>query len=693
MSKSEATQRIEGPSSPLGSCPQGDALEVALRAVVESRGGEVQLTVAPTDTLAHDTWEHGASIRLYCGIDEVQDFAVFGSVRSTASMVRSLFGVADDALVVGDRLRDGLGETLNELVGRIKNTLDRSEQFVPRLDTPEVLERTAGEVYAQVRPDAAVYRATSTSWVGEVVFLASPRRRQAIAALEQATAMLMGFGLDRDVMARSCRLLEEVRGPVLALADLPSMGITLSWCIENLAVLVNGLSGFREKALFHRVVRELDSLRGALARLAAPHEATAFAVPQEEDLRSLLDDFCHEVERALNEADAASSSDDAEAVHALFRIMHGIRGNAAFFELQQVERICHATQNVLGAVRDSTGRLSEEQANAVRHTGYLIEDWVGALASSLRSGEAVTWSPDLEAHARMLEHVLECGGRITLPPTRGGGHGPSRDVYDALRLDGPQMERLEAIRAELKRWAQAADDNDARRGALEGAYSELSAICRSVRRVPLSGLLGKLARHCREVAERHGRLVRVDVSGEATSAPEHVTAALSGALVHLVNNAVEHGIEEAAERQALGKSVLASVALRASWCRGLLTLEVSDDGRGIRRHAVLARARAMGKAIDASGPDSALGLAFEPGLSTSGLEGRDGLGLDIVRREAENLGGSVELTSEVGAGTRVRLIIPENPGASAMAEEAEEAEKVAQAEKVELDTDGALNFL
>lgn len=696
MSVAEARGQAPEPDGAVA-LEHAEVLQESLRATVESRGASITFEPISLDDVSDDTWDNGASIRLYCGLDEVQDFGVFGCGKCASGMVRWLFGYGADELITGARLKDGLGETLNQVVGRIKNGLHASGGFVPRLDTPEILERTACEMYGRVHAESAAYAVTSDAWSGRVIFMSSPRRQHALAALEQATSLLMRFGVDRNAMARSCRLLEEVRAPMLALAELPAMGITLSWCIENLAVLVNGIAGYREKALFHRVLRELDSLQTTLVRLTAPAEATAFKIPGEDDLRVLLRDFCEEVGRSIEDAEEALSANGDDLAHRLFRTMHAVRGNAAFFGLEQVQRVAHGTQNLLGSVRDSGGRLSDQQLEAVRHSLYLIEAWIESLAEALEDGDSVDWSADLEAHARMLEHFLECGGRIAIPRPGGSANGRGADLSEHLRLDEAQVKRLEAIRGEIKRWIDVAASGGAepnpeeRREFLQKTHAHLSVICQSVRRVPLGNLLGNLARHAREGAQRHGKLVRVDVSGDSLAAPEHLVAALSGPLVHLVNNAIEHGVEGSAQRQAAGKKVLASVELRAAHGEGEYTFEVVDDGRGIPRQEVLDAAREAGLVDGDGSAADALDLVFHPQVSTRGDEEAldQGVGLDVVKREVDALRGEVEITSIPGMGTRIRLTLPEY--AETLEEELEPVVEEAPIE--DLESEGELNFL
>ncbi len=686
------------PESDVGAAlKHAEVLLDSLRSMAAPRGASVTFEPVSIDDLPRDTWDNGASIRLYSGLDEVQDFAVFGGARCAGGMVRWLFGYGADELIAGARLKDGLGETLNQVVGRIKNGLPASGGFMPRLDTPEILGGTASEMYGRVNANFAALAVSSDAWSGRVIFLASPRRQHAIAALEQATALLLRFGVDRAAMTRACRLLEEVRAPMLALDGLPAMGITLTWCIEHLAVLVNGVSGYREKAHLHRVVRELDSLKTSLTRLCAPSATTSFKIPVEEDLRGLLVDFCGEVGRSIEQAEDALCTNGDDLAHRLFRTMHAVRGNAAFFGLEQVQRVARGTQNLLGSVRDSGGRLSEQQLEAVRHSLYLIEAWVGCLAAALDRGGSVDWSADLEAHARMLEHFLECGGRIAIPRPGSGAMGRTSSLSDHLRLDVAQVRRLEAIRADVNRWVEltvnegAGPDAEEQREFLQRTHAQLSVICQSVRRVPLADLLGKLARHAREGAQRHGKLVRVDVSGDSLAAPEHLVTALSAPLVHLVNNAIEHGVEDSMQRQAAGKKVLASVEIRVAHGDGMFYFEVVDDGAGIRRREVLEVAREAGLVDGEGSTADALELVFHPRVSTWGDEPvlDKGMGLDIVQREVHALRGQVELTSTPGMGTRVRLTLPEYT--KTFEDEVVVVEREAPID--DLESDGELNFL
>lgn len=648
-------------------CP--DVLVNAVAAVFGMRGPPVSCRLVRLDALPGRTWENGASLRLFCGVDDVQDFAIFARTQDAKAMVRWLFGGGAPDPVTSAWVWDGLAETLNHVVGRIKTVETTAQEIEPTLDTPEFLDATDAESYAHVHPTASVYRVTSHAWEGEVVFMASPKRQRAIAALEQATALLIRSGLEPGATVRACRLLEVVRTPVLALSELPSMGITLSWCVENLAALVNGDGGYGERAVFHRVLGELEGLHGALVRLTAAPETTAFVIPPEEDMRVLLHDFCWETLRGIERVSDLSCPCPNDAPQSPFGLMHTVQVTSGFFHLTQLECLARGTGRLIGSVRECGAKMTAEQVEAVRHSVALIEDWVGDLLAGLDVSGTVAWSPEIEAHTRMLDHVVECGGHIVIHSQGTVTSGESGSVGQGLRLEQPQLRRLEALQAEVREWAELARSQGRVKPLavpgefLDRADHELVSICRSVRRVPMGPILARLVRHCREASARHRKLVRVEMSGDSLHAPEHLMAGIAGVLVHLVNNAIEHGIEDGPERGRQGKKVLALVEVRAQRIDGALVFEVADDGRGMPRAVLRAHAErstsTVGWSDGGSGDVYRLRSRSEAAL-TEQASGRSGM--DAVVREVEAVGGVVEVASTPGKGTRVRIVVSESEG-------------------------------
>lgn len=643
-----------------------ETLVGAIEGVLGGNGSSVSSVRVELVSLPEPTWEHAASLRLLCGVDDVQDFAVFACSRTAGAMVRWLFDDRGDGLVAGEQLSDGLAEVLNHVVGRVKSSEAKETGAQSKLETPEFLGRADAEMYAHVHTTAAIYRVTSDAWLGEIVFMASPKRQRAIAALEQATALLIRSGLEPGATIRACRLLEVVRSPVLALAELPSMGITLSWCVESLAALVNGVSGYGEKTMFYRILGELEGLQAALVKLTAPPETTAFVIPCDEDQRSLLQDFCVETLRGIERTQAVISDCVGDGPQSPFGLMHTVQVTAGFFHLDQLQRLARSTGRLIASVRQCGAKMTDRQLAAVRHSVDLIKAWVDALAAGLEGEGTVAWSAELEAHTRMLDHVLECGGHIVIHSPGAAISVGNVQAGQTLQLEPPQLKRLEELQVEVRRWAELArSEGEARSLAEPGeffdrAHQELLSICQSVRRAPLGPVLSRLAQHCREASARHGKLVRVDATGEALHAPEHLLTTMAGPLVHLVNNAVEHGIEDGTERGRRGKKVLALVQLRAERIDGSIIFEVTDDGRGMPAEVLRELAEPSPSTIGC--PDGCFGAAYRlrrrPEPTTQKAQGQ--LGIDVVVREVEAAGGLVELESDPGRGTRVRLILPES---------------------------------
>jgi two-component system chemotaxis sensor kinase CheA len=155
----------------------------------------------------------------------------------------------------------------------------------------------------------------------------------------------------------------------------------------------------------------------------------------------------------------------------------------------------------------------------------------------------------------------------------------------------------------------------------------------------------------------------LEVSGEETELDKIVIEKISDPLTHLLRNAIDHGLESPAERLAAGKPETGQVRLQAYQQGGSVYLEVSDDGRGLDRDRIVAKAREHGLLDPDQVPteEEALGLIFRPGISTAdrvtALSGR-GVGMDVVKRNLEALGGSITIRSERGRGTHFRIKLP-----------------------------------
>jgi len=182
--------------------------------------------------------------------------------------------------------------------------------------------------------------------------------------------------------------------------------------------------------------------------------------------------------------------------------------------------------------------------------------------------------------------------------------------------------------------------------------------------VPVRPVFQKMARLVRDLAKRSGRRVEFSYSGEETELDKSVVDMLGDPLVHMLRNSVDHGIEsDPAAREAAGKPRVGNIELRALHRGGGIVIEVEDDGRGLDRDAILARAVQRGLVVEGAqlSDQEIYSLIFEPGFTTTSevtdVSGR-GVGMDVVRRNIEKLRGTVDIASESGRGCVFSFKLP-----------------------------------
>jgi two-component system, chemotaxis family, sensor kinase CheA len=192
---------------------------------------------------------------------------------------------------------------------------------------------------------------------------------------------------------------------------------------------------------------------------------------------------------------------------------------------------------------------------------------------------------------------------------------------------------------------------------------ELQESVMSIRMLPISTVFNRFPRLVRDLAQKLDKRVQLDMRGETTELDKTVLEKIGDPLVHLVRNAIDHGLEMPAQRRATGKHETGTLRLEAFHRGGSIVVEVSDDGAGLNREAIVAKAVQRGIIATGEGmsDDSVAELIFEPGFSTAAattdLSGR-GVGMDVVRRNVVDLGGSVAIRSTPGAGTIFTITLP-----------------------------------
>jgi two-component system chemotaxis sensor kinase CheA len=256
-----------------------------------------------------------------------------------------------------------------------------------------------------------------------------------------------------------------------------------------------------------------------------------------------------------------------------------------------------------------------------------------------------------------------------------------RSVSQTVRVDIRRLDHLMNIVGELAivRGAVARMAERLRNEGQRRLATELGRVYRSfdrrltemqdgileVRMVPLGQIFDRLARVVRQLSREAGKEIRLVITGGETEIDKLIVEELSDPLMHMIRNAIDHGVESSEQRHRLGKPQAGTIALNAFQKGNHVMIEIEDDGAGIDEAALLERAVQMGKfdpadAADLS-RDEVLALIFLPGLSTrkeaSDLSGR-GVGMDVVKTNISRMGGVIDVQSERGIGTKITITLP-----------------------------------
>jgi two-component system chemotaxis sensor kinase CheA len=416
------------------------------------------------------------------------------------------------------------------------------------------------------------------------------------------------------------------------------------------------------------------------------------------DVRALLRDFAveaqdhlHTIERTLVllEQPHAGAGIDPALSQAL-RGFHSIKGSAGFLELDPIVEVAHEAESVVESLRH---RRTPPDSLAVTHL-------LGAVDYLTRATEQVAAGRPLDALRAEVPSILEAlrsaapRSAFPLDSTEGAealpdlsfdaeipmafrpvDTGPQAEDRGAtLRVDVHKLDQLMNLVGELLLAETMVTQNEDLRGvhlpsftksarALNRITRALQDLAMSVRMVPISATFHKMHRLVRDTSKKLGKQAELAMYGESTEIDKNLVDRLADPLIHLIRNAVDHGLESPADRIASGKPASGVVTLEATHQSGEVWVTVRDDGRGLQRDKILARAMELGVMPPGPPPTDPelFALIFEPGFSTaqalSDVSGR-GVGMDIVRRSLEEIGGRVEVASEPGLGTTVTIKIP-----------------------------------
>lgn len=343
----------------------------------------------------------------------------------------------------------------------------------------------------------------------------------------------------------------------------------------------------------------------------------------------------------------------------IFRATHNIKGMAAMMGRERTAALCHALEDVLDALRKG-GMSLETGADGL----FRCFD---ALAKAVSAVEQDAPEPDL---APMIEELrrLASGAAAEAPVPAAAAEDPP-PPSDAVWV---KMERLDLlmnlaeelviakIRLDSYRTTILAPEVAPIVDVFARLASEIQYQVTQARLVPVRLIFDRFPRMTRDLAKAEGKEVELELDGGDIELDRRIAEELGDSLIHLLRNAVDHGIETPERRKASGKPPQGSVRVRASRTKDAAVIEVEDDGAGLDFPAIARAASDRGLLPPQASRDELL-RAVMGGLSTkpraTPVSGR-GLGLDIVKRKVESLGGRLTVASEAGKGTGFRLEIP-----------------------------------
>ncbi|HEX7168432.1 MAG TPA: hybrid sensor histidine kinase/response regulator [Acidimicrobiales bacterium] len=416
--------------------------------------------------------------------------------------------------------------------------------------------------------------------------------------------------------------------------------------------------------------------------------------------------FAQEAEQRLSDLAAQllaleEAGNDAELVASIFREAHTLKGAAAVVGLDAFSRVAHAIEDLLEQLRSggrmATPALIDGVLAAVDGLAAMLPAAIAgddcsaagtALEGPLRALLTSDAVADAAAVADAVPEAMEHRDGALLPPepteqrestesteqTSPPPSSPSRAPADAEAVRVPlgrldDLIRLvgESAAAHLRVGRMISQRLEVDPSTID-EVRELSLLLNDLqeramraRMVPVMTITDMLHRAVRDVARVTGKEVRWDVRGEDTELDRGVLQQLSDPLLHLVRNAVDHGIEPPDVREAAGKPPQATVRFHAMQLGSEVILTVTDDGRGIDVDRVREEAARAGDDTSGLTDEEMAYLVFRSGMSTaafvSDISGR-GVGLDVVRSNVEAVRGRVEIRTEPGAGTEFRVIVP-----------------------------------
>ncbi len=452
--------------------------------------------------------------------------------------------------------------------------------------------------------------------------------------------------------------------------------------------------------------------------------ATSSEIQDESLLRDFIVEgleYIDEIE--VNLLNLEQDPENLDYINAIFRPFHSIKGVAGFLNLETIRDLAHTLENLLDRVRNKELSVSSRLIDIILDGADALKAIIVKLQDELEGNPAEPMKIDLAALRKRIESVeqdapdtvevkklgeilvedgiiteesLEQGleaAQQSIPPKKVGealisqGKVTTKQVSQALRKQTEKAVDTAMIRVNIKKLDDLIDtvgelvitqsmirqnasilsNSDTKlRGnvsRLSSITSELQRTSTSLRMVPVKQTFQRMSRLVRDLSRNTGKQVGVVTEGEDTEIDRNMVEEIYNPLVHMVRNAVDHGIDFSEERIKLGKPEKGLVRLKAFHRGGNIVIEISDDGKGLDKERILKKAVEK-KLIDSShglSDQDIYKLIFLPGFSTAAkvtdVSGR-GVGMDVVKQAVEKLRGKIEIDSVVDKGSTFAIRFP-----------------------------------
>jgi two-component system chemotaxis sensor kinase CheA len=379
---------------------------------------------------------------------------------------------------------------------------------------------------------------------------------------------------------------------------------------------------------------------------------------------------------------------NAEAINTIFRGFHTIKGLAGFLDFSDIQLFAHEVETLLDVARNAKLPVDSALVDVILRsadhmnrcllgveTGIERAPDAGPLVGRIRDMIATASHRD-EARDSQAD-LLGLASVVAEPPPATVSTGANQDTTTgprSVKVDTGKLDYLVEMVGELV-IAQSLIRHDPDITAIHNPRiasnlvqlsritADVQRIAMAMRMIPIGQLFGRMARLVRDLSRKTGKQANLELAGEDTELDRQMVEELADPLMHMIRNAVDHGAEPPEARIACGKSPIARLDLKAWHTGGFIYIEISDDGRGLAREKILAKARERGLIADGEhlSDREVFRFIFEPGFSTAekitDISGR-GVGMDVVRDQIVKLRGRIDIVSRPGNGSTFTIKLP-----------------------------------